>query len=248
MSIAPGAELPVPLLPHSKSFPARILGVLFAPRATFRVVARTPSWLGVILASYLVSAVSSAAVLETTVGRFALLDRWERTAVAFVQSIDDSRYAAMGRASEYGSLYGAASAFATGPLLAIVLSGLLFVSFRTPPSAAVTYRHVLAVVAHASVILALRQVVAAPLVYARETLASPLTLRPLFSGLDEASLPVRFASTIDLFVVWWIVVLALGMSVLYRRRARELTVRFLGVYMAIGAILATAMALLGGGS
>ena len=248
MSIAPGAELPIPLLPHSKSFPARILGVLVAPRATFRVVARTPSWLGVILASCLVSAVSSAAVLETTVGRFALLDRWERTAVAFGQSIDDSRYAAMGRASEYGSLYAAASAFATGPVLAIVLSGLLFVSFRTPASAAVTYRHVLAVVAHASVILALRQVVAAPLVYARETLASPLTLRPLFSGLDEASLPVRFASAIDLFVVWWIVILALGMSVLYRRRARGLTVRFLGVYMAIGAILAIAMALLGGRS
>ena len=181
-----------------------------------------------ILASCLVGAVSSAAVLETTVGRFALLDRWERTAVAFGESIDDSRYAAMGRASEYGSLYAAASAFATGPVLAIVLSGLLFLSFRTPASAAVTYRHVLAVVAHASVILALRQVVAAPLVYARETLASPLTLRPLFSGLDEASLPVRFASAIDLFVVWWIVVLALGISVLYRRGARGLTVRFLG--------------------
>ena len=246
MSIAPGAELPVPLLPHSKSFPARILGVLFAPRATFHVVARAPSWLAVLLASCLVGAVSSAVVLETTVGRFALLDRWERTAVAFGQSIDDSRYAAMGRASEYGSLYAAASAVVTGPVLSIVLSGLLFLSFRTPASATVTYTQVLAVVAHASVILALRQVVAAPLVYARETLASPLTLRPLFSGLDDASLLARFANGIDLFVVWWIVVLALGMSVLYRRPARGLTVRFLGVYMAIGAMLATAMALLGG--
>lgn len=245
MSIAPGAELPVPLLPHSKSFPARILGVLLAPRATFRVVARTPSWLAVLLASCLVGAVSSAVVLETTVGRFALLDRWERTAVAFGQSIDDSRYEAMRRASEYGALYAAASAFATGPVLALVLSGLLFLSFRTPASATVAYTQVLAVVAHASVILALRQVVAAPLIYARETLASPLTLRPLFSGLDDTSLPARFASAIDLFVVWWIVVLALGMSVLYRRPARGLAVRFLGVYTAMGAILAAAMALLG---
>jgi hypothetical protein len=109
----------------------------------------------------------------------------------------------------------------------------------------VAYTQVLAVVAHASVILALRQVVAAPLIYARETLASPLTLRPLFSGLDDTSLPARFASAIDLFVVWWIVVLALGMSVLYRRPARGLAVRLLGVYTAMGAILAAAMALLG---
>ena len=245
MSIAPGAELPVPLLPHSKSFPARILGVLFAPRATFRVIVGTPSWLGVLVASCLVAALSSAVVLETTVGRFALLDRWESTAVAFAQSIDDSGYAAMRRASEYGSLYAAANAVATVPVLAIVLSGLLFLSFRAPASAAVTYKHVLAVVAHASVILAVRQVVAAPLVYARETLVSPLTLRPLFPGLDEASLPARFAGAIDLFVVWWIVVLALGMSVLYRRPARGLAIKLLGVYMAIGAILAAAMALLG---
>jgi hypothetical protein len=192
--------------------------------------------------------VSSTAVLETTVGRFALLDRWERTAVAFGQSIDDSRYAAMARAAEYGSLYAVASAFAIGPVLVLGLSTLLFLSFRTPASAAVRYTQVLGVVAHAGVILALRQVVAAPLVYARETLASPLTLRPLFSGLDDTSPPARFASAVDLFVVWWIVVLALGMSVLYQRPAGGLAVRFLGIYMVVGAILVTAMVLLGGGS
>lgn len=245
MSIAPGAELPVPLLPHSKSFPARILGVLFAPRATFREVVRAPSWLGVLLASCLAAALASGVVLETTVGRYALLDRWESAAVAFGQSIDDSRYAAMRRASENGYLYAAATAVATGPVLAFVLSGLLFLSFRTPASSAVTYTQVLAVVVHAGVILAVRQVVAAPLVYVRETLVSPLTLRPLVSGLEEGSLLARFASSIDLFAVWWIVVLALGLSVLYRRPARGLAVRLLGVYVAFGAVLAAAMALLG---
>jgi hypothetical protein len=244
MSIAPGAELPVSRFPHSKSFPARILGVLFAPRATFSVIAGTPSWLGVLVASCLLAALSSAVVLETTVGRFALLDRWESTAIAFGLSIDDGRYATMRSASQYGSLYAAASAVLTGPVLAIVLSAVLFLSLRTPASAAVTYTQVLAVVAHASVILAVRQVVAAPLVYVRETLASPLTLRPIVPGVDTTSLPARFAGAIDLFVVWWIVVVALGISVLYRRPARRLAVRFLGVYLVIGAILAAAMALL----
>ena len=245
MSIAPGAELPVPLLPHSKSFSARILGVLFAPRATFHAVVRTPSWLDVLSASCLVAALSSAVVLETTVGRYALLDRWESAAVAFGQSIDDSRYAVMKSASEHGALYGAATAVAAGPVLAIVLSGLLFLSFRSPVSTPVTYKQVLAVTSHASVILAVRQVVSAPLVYVRETLVSPLTLRPIFPGLEEGSLPARFAGAIDLFVVWWLVVLAIGLSVLYRRPARGLAVRLLGAYMAFGAILAAAMALLG---
>lgn len=248
MSMASGAELPLPLLPHSKSFSARILGVLLSPRATFHAVARAPHWLGVLAFTWLLSAGVSAAVLETNVGRFALLDRLERAAVAFGLYIDDSRYAAMGAASEHGSLYAVASTLAAGPLLAMGLSGLLFLALRPSASTAVTHKQVLAVVAHAGVVLALRQVVAAPLTYARETLASPLTLRLLFSGLDEASLPARFSSAIDLFVVWWIIVLATGMSVLYRRSARRLALMFLGAYIAIAAILVVAMALAGGTS
>lgn len=246
--MAPGAELPIPFLPHSKPFSTRILGVLLAPRATFQEVARAPRWLGVLAFTWLLSAGASAVVLETTVGRFALLDGWERTAVAFGQNIDDSRYAAMGAASEHGSLYAIARAFAAGPVLAMVLSGLLFLSLRPSTRAAVTYAQVLAVVAHAGVILALREVVAAPLTYARETLASPLTLRLLFSGLAEASLPARFSSAIDVFIVWWVIVLAIGVSVLYRRSARRLVVIFLGAYLAIAAILVVAMALTGGTS
>ena len=199
-----------------------------------------------LIVSCLLSAAVSAVVLETTVGRFALLDRWERAAVEFGQNIDDSLYAAMGRASEYGWLYAVASALATGPLLAMALSGLLFLMFRMPAAAAVTYRQVLAVVAHATVILALRQVVAAPLIYARETLASPLTLRMFVSGLPADALPARFSSAIDLFVVWWLIVLAIGMSVLFRRPARRLALIFLSAYLAIAAILTIATALTGG--
>src|SRR5688500_19699263 len=117
MSMASGAELPVPVLPHSKSFAARILGVLLSPRTTFQAVAGAPRWLGVLALTWLLSAGASAAVLETDVGRFALLDRLERAAVAFGRNIDDSRYAAMGAASEHGSMYAVATTLAAGPLL-----------------------------------------------------------------------------------------------------------------------------------
>ncbi|MBI2828163.1 MAG: hypothetical protein HYX77_02675 [Acidobacteria bacterium] len=111
---------------------------------------------------------------------------------------------------------------------------------------AVTYRHVLAVVAHAGVILALRQVIAVPLAYARETLASPMTMGMFFGMLDEASLPARFLGIIDLFVLWWIMVLAVGMSVLYQRPARRLAAVFVGAYLALAVVLAVAMAVTGG--
>jgi hypothetical protein len=105
---------------------------------------------------------------------------------------------------------------------------------------------VLAVVAHAGVILALRQVVAAPMAYASETLASPITLGIFFRMLDEASPLARFFGIIDLFVVWWVFVLAIGMSVLYQRPARRLAGVFVGAYVTIALVLTAVMAATGG--
>jgi hypothetical protein len=248
MSMTSGAELPLPLIPHSKSFSARILGILVAPKSTFRAIAKVPDWLGVLLLTFVVTASVWAVVFQTPVGRFALLDRWESTAIAFGQTIDDGRYAALEASSERGAIYAVAGAFAAGPLLATVLSGLLVLALR-PSSRGVgrvTYSQVLAVVAYAGIILALREVVAAPITYVRGAIGSPLTLRLMLSGLDDASPFARFASGIDLFVLWWIAVLAVGLSVLYRRPARGLALRLLSVYVAMVAILVTTMAVIGG--
>jgi len=119
-------------------------------------------------------------------------------------------------------------------------------SARADRPGAVTYRQVLAVAAHAGIILALRQVIAAPITYARETLANPMTLGMFLGMLDEASLPARFFGIIDLFVIWWIVVLAIGLSVLYPRSAPRLTVAFVGAYVTLAVVLAVVMAVTGG--
>jgi hypothetical protein len=105
---------------------------------------------------------------------------------------------------------------------------------------------VFAVVAHAGVILTLRQVIAAPVVYARETLASPTTFNLFFATLDETSPPARFFGVVDLFVIWWIVVLAIGISVLWRKPAHWLALSLMGAYVVLAAILTLAMTLTGG--
>jgi hypothetical protein len=64
--------------------------------------------------------------------------------------------------------------------------------------------------------------------------------------LDEASLVARFLGALDLFVIWWAIVLAIGVAVLYRRRARTVAVMFVGVYAALALLLAIAMAVTGG--
>jgi hypothetical protein len=206
---------------------------------------RSPGWLGILAVTFLVAAGSSAVVLETDVGQLALLDQWERTASAFGRNLDDVEYAALADASGYGTAYAVISALMSGPVLVVALSSLLFSGFRSA-AATVTFRQVLAVVAHAGVILALRQAIAAPVVYVSESLSSPITLGTFFRMLDETSPFARFSGIIDLFVVWWVVVLAIGMSVLYHQPARRLAGVFVGAYLTLAVVLTAVMAATGG--
>ena len=228
------------------SLGVRIGGVIRAPRNTMAAIVAAPHWVDVLVLTFVVTFLCSAVLLETEVGRLALLDQWERTAIAFGQTVDDARYLELEAASENGALYAALSAFASGPLLAVVVSLLLYGVFNRLQRGHAQFRQVLAVVAHAGIILALRQVIAAPLNYSRETLASPTTATAFFAMLDESSPLARFFGVIDLFVIWWAVVLALGIAVLSRRPARPLVGGFVGVYVGLAALLALAMALTGG--
>jgi hypothetical protein len=232
---------------------ARMSGVIRRPRATLAAIVQAPSWAAVLVTTTAITFMCAIGFLTTRVGQQALVDQWERTSTAFGQPVDDAAYARMEeRAGNSGFtlMYAAATSLAGGPVLAIVTAALLFVVLNRrsaprsgpPPS----FAQVLAVVAHAGVILMLRQVIATPVDYVRESIGSPTTLIQFFSMFDEASPAARFFGVIDVFVVWWIVVVAIGGSVLYQRPARSLALAFAGAYVVLALIAALVMAVSGG--
>ena len=64
--------------------------------------------------------------------------------------------------------------------------------------------------------------------------------------LEDAHPVARLLAMLDLFVLWWLVVLAVGVSVVYGAQARRTAVAFVGVYLAFALVMAAAMAVLGG--
>jgi len=226
--------------------PARILGVFLQPRATFDALAAAPRSADVLAIALVAAFAATALALETATGELALLDQLERTASAFGKPMDDSQYKTLQEISGHGTAYAFVTALVAGPVLALGVSTALVAALRPPAGVTVTFRQVLAITSHASVILALRQVLAAPLIYARETLASPLALSMFFTLLDEGSPLARFAGMIDLFVIWWIVVLAIGVSVVYRRRMARIAAAFAGVYVVLAALVALMATVTGG--
>jgi hypothetical protein len=220
---------------------ARVVGIIRRPRVTLQEVSSQPRWASLLLVLTLVTAAAGGLVFSTEIGQLALVDQWERTALAFGQPVDDTRYAGLQTWSRLGPLVAAGNAVLTGPGVAALVSLLAFWWLRRS-APQVTLRQVVAVVVHAGVILALGRVVAAPLVYARETTASVTTIGAWFSGLDEASPLARLLGAIDLFTVWWAVVLGIGIAVLSGRRARSCAAWLVTVYIGIACVLAAVMA------
>jgi hypothetical protein len=229
-----------------ESLPARVAGVIRSPRALFTSLIGRPRWADLMALSLAVSLACGVVFMATDVGRRALVDQLERTALAFGRDVDDTQYARFEEVSHNGVTYAAIRALAAGPVLAGGAAALLFGVFTTAGGGDATFRQVLAVTVHAGVILALRQVVATPINYARETLASPATMTAFAPMLDEGSPAARFLGAIDLFVVWWLVVLAIGVAVLYRRNARATVTAFVGAYIGFAVLLAIAMVVSGG--
>ena len=227
------------------TLPSRLLGIIFSPRSTCAALARMPRWADVLILSTLAAGLAGALVMWTEVGQVALVDQWERTAVAFGQPVDDAGYARLQELSARGPLYEAGVAILNGPIQACAVSALIFLAFGGRRNG-VTFRQVLSVVSHAGVILALRQVIGAPAIYVRETTASATALGVWFPMFDEASPVARFLASMDLLVIWWVVVLGIGVAALYRRRTVRTATAMAGIYAALALVMAVAMALAGG--
>ena len=64
--------------------------------------------------------------------------------------------------------------------------------------------------------------------------------------LDESSFAARFLGSIDLFFIWWLISLSIGTGVLYRRKTGPIANGLIGLYVAIGFIIAAVKTALSG--
>ena len=224
----------------------RVVGIIWRPRATFTAVAAAPRWVPLLVGLYLINASINGLFLTTDIGQQALVDQWERTALAFGQKVDAERYARFQDLSHQGIWYAALTQLIRGPIAAFALAALLFLAFGRERQPAPVYRQVLAVVVYSTVILTVRELVAAPINYLRESVSSPTTLVQIFPMTNAASPVARLLGLTDLFLLWWLGVLATGLSVLYRRQTGRIAVTLFGVYFGVAVILAATMVITGG--
>jgi Yip1 domain len=215
--------------------------MLFSPRATFESVAAYPKWLDVLILTIVVGCLSWTLFLWSPIGSQAFVDN-------MIAQAERSASASGGNAAQATEniqrmfpvirLVTVCVIPIIAPIFVAVIAGLLYGIFAAILGGGASYKQVFAVVVHAGVVSMIGQVVVLALNYARQTMTSATTLGVFAPMLPEDSFVFKLLSTIDLVWIWYLVILAMGLAVLYRRKTATVATSFLSLYFVIAVIIA----------
>lgn len=236
------ATAPVPV----KDPVARFFGILLSPTETFRAVVAKPTWLVVALIVIALTGGCQLWFQSTDIGRKATLDESVRKTEAFGFKVSDQMYEGMRKSIMEPPPWRVALSAATIVVFSLaiwaVLAGLLFLVFSAIGGQA-AFKQVFAVVVHSSVVSAVGTLILTPVNYFRESLSSATNLGVFLPFLPEGNFIARFAGMVDVFVVWWVMVLAIGLAVCYRKKTRNVAAGLFAVYGVIAIAVAAFMAM-----
>jgi hypothetical protein len=193
----------------------------------------------------LVWLVPAAWLLSTDVGRQALVDERVRQIEAFGGRVDDDAYQALRTSPPFAVYFASGGRLLLAPPVTLAVAAGLALLARAD-GASLSGQAGLAISVHASIALALQQLVATPMHYLRESLTSPTNLAALLPMVEDGTIAARLLGAVDVFGLWWIWLLALGLAAATGRPARRHAGRLLLVYLGVAAGLAAAMTWSGG--
>ena len=220
---------------------SRFIGIITAPRATFERVVAHPKVLGMLLLTAVIIALGAALPMTTEAGRQAALDQQVSQMEAFGMQVNDEQYEQFRKGMRIAPYTTGISILVISPIAALIIAGILFAVFNAAMGGEASFKQVLAVVVHAGAVSALGQMLAGPFNYFRGAMSSPTSLGVLLPMLDDTSFAGRLMGMIDIFVVWWVIVLAMGLAVLYKRRTQPIAITFFGIYALIAVGVAAFM-------
>jgi hypothetical protein len=216
---------------------ARFIGVLTAPRATFEKIVPNPTVFGALAIVALTAAVVSTIFMNTEVGRAAFTEAMQQRASANTQ-MSPEQLQRMEQIAPYIRAFSGAAPLIFVPIAMMVISAVLFVVFNVLMGGTATFRQMMSVVSHSQFVSVVGTIVMYTINYMRGTMTGATNLSAFLPNVDEHSFVFHLARTLDLFLIWWLIVLAIGLAVLYRRKTGSVAVTLFSIYGVIAVLIA----------
>jgi hypothetical protein len=240
---------PVPPPAPAKGLLARAIGMITSPKATYEDVVRSPRAFGILFLCALVIGISQGAPQFTERGRQAALDMQVQQIERMTgQTVNDQMYRAMEQRSRFGGIFSVIGTMVFMPIWSLLVTSILWAVFNAMLGGTATFKQVLAVVTHSAVPGALGAAIGAPIQLMQGTMSvgGPFNLGALVPMLDENSFLARFLGVTSVFTIWGIVVLAIGLAVLYRRKTRNIAIGLFTAYVVVAGSITAIFSRLGG--
>ncbi len=201
---------------------SRLVNVLVEPKAAFTDIAARPGWWAPMILLAVLSVVFMAS-FSSRVG----WERFMRHQIETNKQTQDlpleQREQIIALQAKFAGPFGMAMAVVGTPVIMLLTAGILLFIFNTALGASTNFKQTLGVSAYAMVPAAISTVVALLVLFLKEPadfdLNNPVGLNAGFY-LDPASTKawiVSLATSIDLFVIWMILLAATGMAIATRK-------------------------------
>ena len=220
--------------PASQNLIARYIGMIVSPKDTYLGVVARPRWLGMMALTAVIVAFFTALPLTTPAGQQAALDQQVQQMQSFGFTVSDEMYAQMEKGAARLPYTTGISILVMTPIIAVIIAGIFFAIFNAALGGEASFKQVLAVLVHAGAVSSLSSVLSGTVNYLRGTaMTSVANLGALLPMLPEKSFAANLLGAVDIFLIWYIVVLAIGLAVLYKRRTQPIAISLLSVYAVI---------------
>jgi len=232
--------------PAPRNLLARFIGIITSPKDTFRSVVPVPKWLGMLALTTVLVAFFSALPMTTDAGKQAALDQQVESMKSFGMEVSDQMYAQMEKGTARIPYTTAGFVLFLSPIFALIIAGILFAIFNAALGGEASFKQVFTVLVHAGAVSALSTVFSGVVNYFRGGVGSAANLGALLPMLPEDSFAANLLGTVDVFLVWYVIVLAIGLGVLYRRRTQPIAISLLAFYAVIALVIAVVKSRAGG--
>ena len=201
---------------------SRIFGVLFEPKKAFADIARRPTWI-VPLVLMIVAGLAYMFAFTQHVG----WERFMRQAIEnnprAAQLTPEQRERALSTQTKFAPIFGYAAVVAGTPIYLLISAGVLLLIFNSMYSAQLRFVQVFAVMCYASLTGLVFTALAILVVFLKNpddfNLRNPLVFNP--GAFMDPNGPAKFlyslASSLDLFTLWTLLLVAVGLSAAGRK-------------------------------
>jgi hypothetical protein len=223
------ATTPEQPAPEAMSVPARLLGVFVSPGETFADITRKPDF----IAPLILGVIGAVAITETMLAKIGM-ERIVRTSIEHSSRASSMSPEQMDQAVRQGAAFGGVIAHIAGflgtPIFLLFISGLGLLILNLVLGAQAKFKTTFSVAAYANLPTLIGALMAIALIlFGDPEHFNPENFIPsnvgFFLNPLTTSKPLyAFASSLDIFTLWVLILLGLGLSEASLRKAKPVTV------------------------